>query len=221
MSPLEMVRTHVQAYSKHQESNLSATLRAEGFRGLWRGLTATLFRDVPFSGNERRRRRSKRSRRRRSKLAGSQSLIGVFVACLFCLFCLIVSFLFLFLPAAPIVAQGLYWMGYESFKLLLHPAANSTDLVEAKPPFHVALVSGALSGMVSLRVPHEQATSNRAFNVLCSRFARVLQIAAALTLPFDVVKTHLQSRIGDGKPSGKKKIIERKAEREEERKNER
>ncbi|PWN45239.1 mitochondrial carrier [Ceraceosorus guamensis] len=56
VTPLELVRTRLQATTTSKTSNLSALVRSlrgevtsEGPLVLWRGLTATLWRDVPFS----------------------------------------------------------------------------------------------------------------------------------------------------------------------------
>jgi solute carrier family 25, member 39/40 len=58
ISPLELFRTRLQAY--HPTGNrssfssvlngISVLVREEGIRSLWRGLSLTLWRDVPFSG---------------------------------------------------------------------------------------------------------------------------------------------------------------------------
>merc|ERR1712020_410394 len=52
VSPLELIRTKMQSqkmafYQVRQA--LSVTLKSEGVRGLWKGYTVTLLRDVPFS----------------------------------------------------------------------------------------------------------------------------------------------------------------------------
>jgi len=52
VSPLELIRTKMQSqkmafYQVRQA--LSVTLKSEGIKGLWKGYTATLLRDVPFS----------------------------------------------------------------------------------------------------------------------------------------------------------------------------
>lgn len=56
VSPIEMLRTRMQAHQTKERNVLRATvveLRAmvgtEGYRSLWRGLTLTFWRDVPFS----------------------------------------------------------------------------------------------------------------------------------------------------------------------------
>ncbi|KAK0746213.1 mitochondrial carrier domain-containing protein [Schizothecium vesticola] len=61
VSPVELFRTRLQAHQTHptspQTTPLVATFRGikdmvrlDGYRALWRGLTLTLWRDVPFSG---------------------------------------------------------------------------------------------------------------------------------------------------------------------------
>eukprot|EP00042_Codosiga_hollandica_P036462 m.279004 g.279004 ORF g.279004 m.279004 type:complete len:216 (-) comp54893_c3_seq25:116-763(-) len=120
VAPLEMVRTKMQATHaaftyKDLLGRVEIAFASDGYRSLFRGLGATLLRDVPFS--------------------------------------------------------GIYWSGYEYVKGQL-----SSQCVDQPTPFRIAFVSGLLSGTV----------------------------AATLTLPFDVVKTFQQSRIGelavDGQP---------------------
>lgn len=57
ISPIEMFRTRLQATSGSGAGHFKATLedlyhmtRAKGYSSLWRGLTLTMWRDVPFSG---------------------------------------------------------------------------------------------------------------------------------------------------------------------------
>lgn len=57
VNPIEMLRTRMQATSTKEKGVLRATMvglkemvSAEGYLTLWRGLTLTLWRDVPFSG---------------------------------------------------------------------------------------------------------------------------------------------------------------------------
>ncbi|KAK2766256.1 hypothetical protein FQN54_007773 [Arachnomyces sp. PD_36] len=57
ISPIEMFRTRLQATSGVGTDHFKATLRglhqmtqAQGYSSLWRGLTLTMWRDVPFSG---------------------------------------------------------------------------------------------------------------------------------------------------------------------------
>ena len=57
ISPIEMFRTRMQATSHSSTSIFKETLlgiqemvRAQGYTSLWRGLTLTMWRDVPFSG---------------------------------------------------------------------------------------------------------------------------------------------------------------------------
>jgi len=52
VSPLEMIRTKMQSQKMTMSqirSGLRTTLEMEGIRGLWKGYSATLYRDVPFS----------------------------------------------------------------------------------------------------------------------------------------------------------------------------
>ncbi|KAF2857633.1 mitochondrial carrier [Piedraia hortae CBS 480.64] len=56
VSPIEMLRTRMQAVTTKEKSVMRATVlglrdmvSAEGYRVLWRGLSLTLWRDVPFS----------------------------------------------------------------------------------------------------------------------------------------------------------------------------
>ncbi|KAH7731927.1 carrier protein [Aphelenchoides avenae] len=93
---------------------LTESLRKEGYATLYRGWSATMLRDIPFS--------------------------------------------------------GLYWSGYEFFKslLLAHLGRERTN-------FYVSFACGATSGT----------------------------IAAVLTLPFDVVKTHRQISLGMHANEGK------------------
>lgn len=58
ISPLELFRTRLQAYHPTQNASsfstvlegITALVREQGIRSLWRGLELTLWRDVPFSG---------------------------------------------------------------------------------------------------------------------------------------------------------------------------
>ena len=59
ISPIEMFRTRMQATSGHQSGTgvfketlggLKEMVHAQGYTSLWRGLTLTMWRDVPFSG---------------------------------------------------------------------------------------------------------------------------------------------------------------------------
>lgn len=57
ISPIEMFRTRLQATPGHGTGHFKATLQslyqmtqAKGYGSLWRGLTLTMWRDVPFSG---------------------------------------------------------------------------------------------------------------------------------------------------------------------------
>ena len=57
VSPIEMFRTRMQAHSGSSATVFADTLRgladvvsAQGYSSLWRGLTLTMWRDVPFSG---------------------------------------------------------------------------------------------------------------------------------------------------------------------------
>lgn len=119
ISPLEMLRTKMQAESVTHSARdyavlLSDAVKVDGMSSLWRGLGATLLRDVPFS--------------------------------------------------------AIYWMGYEILKPKLvpwfnRPGAPSPDV----PPIAASFVAGATSG----------------------------SFAAALTLPFDVVKTRQQTTLGE------------------------
>ena len=82
VSPIEMLRTRMQATSHRDKGVLRATMvglrdmvSAEGYQSLWRGLSLTLWRDVPFSalywwGYEQGRRRLDATRQRTSTLAG-------------------------------------------------------------------------------------------------------------------------------------------------------
>jgi len=119
ISPLEMLRTKMQAESVTQSARdyvklFSDAVKTDGIGSLWRGLGATLLRDVPFS--------------------------------------------------------AVYWMGYERLKPRLVPLfTRPGDGVGDAPPIAASFVAGATSGTV----------------------------AAALTLPFDVVKTRQQTTLGE------------------------
>ncbi|KAF4518003.1 hypothetical protein B566_EDAN012753 [Ephemera danica] len=107
VSPLEMLRTRMQAQKmSYLEAGrvLKALKQQQGIRGLWKGLGATLLRDVPFS--------------------------------------------------------AIYWFTYESTK---------ASFGQTVPTFGFSFVAGAGAG----------------------------SIAAILTLPFDVVKTHQQIELGE------------------------
>ncbi|XP_059490599.1 probable mitochondrial glutathione transporter SLC25A40 [Neocloeon triangulifer] len=107
VSPLEMLRTRMQAQKmSYLEGGraLGNLMQQQGVTGLWKGLGATLLRDVPFS--------------------------------------------------------ALYWLNYETLK---------SKFNQPVPTFQFSLLAGALSGSV----------------------------AAIITLPFDVVKTHQQIELGE------------------------
>ena len=111
ISPLEMIRTKMQSQrlSYIEIGRAVKTLvKSEGVLSLWKGLSPTLFRDVPFS--------------------------------------------------------CIYWFHYEGFKKYFN---------EKNPKFGFSFIAGALSG----------------------------SIAALITLPFDVVKTHRQIELGDSSNS--------------------
>lgn len=85
VSPIEMLRTRMQATSSTERGVLRATMvglkdmvSSEGYRSLWRGLTLTLWRDVPFSafywwGYEQGRKRLNALRSQRATFTGKQS----------------------------------------------------------------------------------------------------------------------------------------------------
>lgn len=106
VSPLELIRTKMQStkltYYEIGEA-LKILVQQSGIRGLWKGVVATLMRDVPFS--------------------------------------------------------AIYWTGYENIKCFLNNGV---------PSFWNSFIAGAISG----------------------------GLAAAVTVPFDVVKTHQQIEIG-------------------------
>ncbi|XP_054162278.1 probable mitochondrial glutathione transporter SLC25A40 [Oppia nitens] len=107
ISPLEMIRTKMQSkrlsYLQLSEAVLNL-LRTQGFFSLWRGLSATIMRDVPFS--------------------------------------------------------CIYWANYEYMKKRFN---------QKEPTFAFSFINGATAGTV----------------------------AAIITLPFDVVKTHRQIELGE------------------------
>lgn len=82
VSPIEMLRTRMQAHQTKERNVLRATVvelqemvGTQGYRSLWRGLTLTFWRDVPFSalywwGYEFGRSRLHEQRRRRGSVAG-------------------------------------------------------------------------------------------------------------------------------------------------------
>jgi len=84
VSPIEMLRTRMQASSSNERGVLKATITGlkemvsnEGYASLWRGLTLTLWRDVPFSalywwGYEYGRSRLDESRSRSADLLGQE-----------------------------------------------------------------------------------------------------------------------------------------------------
>jgi solute carrier family 25 protein 39/40 len=53
MSPLELLRTRIQASSqtsnRHIYNSIRVLVQENGWKSLWRGLSSTLWRDVPFS----------------------------------------------------------------------------------------------------------------------------------------------------------------------------
>ncbi|TNY17900.1 mitochondrial carrier domain-containing protein [Rhodotorula diobovata] len=50
LSPFELVRTRLQAQTRHSRVSLSQLVRQLRWSTAWRGLSSTLWRDVPFSG---------------------------------------------------------------------------------------------------------------------------------------------------------------------------
>ncbi|KAL3094553.1 hypothetical protein niasHS_005223 [Heterodera schachtii] len=110
VSPLELVRTKMQSERlsyRELRGAIVRTVKSDGYMALWRGWTATIMRDIPFS--------------------------------------------------------AIYWSLYELSKPRLMQIAH-----RQQPNFALSFASGALSGSV----------------------------AALLTLPFDVVKTHQQITLG-------------------------
>eukprot|EP00035_Acanthoeca_spectabilis_P018279 m.385793 g.385793 ORF g.385793 m.385793 type:complete len:403 (-) comp16742_c1_seq24:1362-2570(-) len=127
ISPIEMIRTKVQAEAvarsaRGYSSLVADAVRTEGVLSLWRGLGATLLRDVPFS--------------------------------------------------------AIYWVGYERLKpriaewLWGNPISPTAAPAPASAEWQAAFTASFLAG----------ASSGTA--------------AAALTLPFDVVKTRQQTAVG-------------------------
>lgn len=118
VSPLELIRTKMQStklsYFEVGQA-LKSLVKNDGVFGLWKGVTSTLLRDVPFS--------------------------------------------------------AFYWMTYEQLK--------NRFAVNTAPSFGLSFMCGALAG----------------------------SIAAAFTVPFDVVKTHQQIELGEqvfsNQPTGK------------------
>ncbi|ORX66995.1 mitochondrial carrier [Basidiobolus meristosporus CBS 931.73] len=112
ISPIELIRTRVQSAASGTSltevmSGVSNMVKRAGVLSLWKGLSPTLWRDVPFS--------------------------------------------------------GLYWMGYETIKHQLK-LNHTGDRLTPSDEFQFAFIAGAVSG----------------------------SIAATLTTPFDVAKTHIQ-----------------------------
>jgi hypothetical protein len=144
ISPLELVRTRVQGLSSSSSGgatmesvvrNVVETVKARGPGTLWKGLSPTLWRDVPFS--------------------------------------------------------GIYWMGYESIGSHLRERWGAkTDNANLA----VSFVAGATSGMVRFRFffffPLDKMDGADALNRYVDS---VMQIAAAVTTPFDVAKTRQQT----------------------------
>ena len=50
ISPLELAKTRAQAESKYMFKDLFKQLHNSGIKSLWKGVSVTLLRDVPFSG---------------------------------------------------------------------------------------------------------------------------------------------------------------------------
>lgn len=138
-------------------SAVQRTVSHDGYMSLWRGLGATLFRDIPFSGNL-------------TLKVNSVKMIN---------------------------DSAIYWTGYELFK---KKTLRETGKTETN--FMISFLCGASAGT----------------------------IAAAITTPFDVVKTHQQITLGkimqsrgangtsnsgglhsNGKCSVRGKIVSRKA----------
>ncbi|CZT15230.1 related to solute carrier family 25 member 39 [Ramularia collo-cygni] len=84
VSPIEMLRTRMQAHQTKEKNVMRATMvelrdmvGTQGYTSLWRGLTLTFWRDVPFSalywwGYEFGRERLHEQRRRRGSMAGRE-----------------------------------------------------------------------------------------------------------------------------------------------------
>lgn len=84
VSPIEMLRTRMQAHQSREKNVMRATMvelrdmvGTQGYTSLWRGLTLTFWRDVPFSalywwGYEFGRQRLHEQRRRRGSMAGKE-----------------------------------------------------------------------------------------------------------------------------------------------------
>lgn len=84
VSPIEMLRTRMQAHQSKERNVMRATMvelkdmvGTQGYSSLWRGLTLTFWRDVPFSalywwGYEYGRERLHEQRRRRGSMAGKE-----------------------------------------------------------------------------------------------------------------------------------------------------
>nr|CAH7747447.1 unnamed protein product [Callosobruchus chinensis]CAH7750987.1 unnamed protein product [Callosobruchus chinensis] len=114
VSPLELIRTKMQSQRLNYfeiGQALKILIETSGYKGLWRGIFPTLFRDVPFS--------------------------------------------------------AIYWMNYESIKSVCNGGSKV-------PSFGVSFFAGFISG----------------------------SLAAMITTPFDVVKTHQQIEFGENKLYG-------------------
>lgn len=96
-----------------------------------------------------------------------------------------------------VLSSAFYWMSYEKSRSLL---VRKTSLnagggpVDAMTEFKLAFASGAISGMVRY-------AGLRNMKLLCTCLANLtaFQLAAILTTPFDLIKTHRQIRSREGR----------------------
>lgn len=94
-------------------------------------------------------------------------------------------------------SSAFYWMSYEKSRSLL---VRKTTLNEAGGPvdamteFKLAFASGAISGMVRYA-----GLRNMKLSRICLANLTAFQLAAILTTPFDLIKTHRQIRSREGR----------------------